>query len=306
MSIFDHYADYEYFLAASQLAFAMLGMGALLELSDFLDVFSRPRQLLLGLMLQLIVVPILALMVVSGLPLAAGVAAGLALVAAVPGGTMSNIMTHLGRGNIALSISLTAVTTVGSLLTTPLLLRLLAGTHLPPDFEMPTGRIAFEIAVVLLLPLLAGMLIGGFLPAVRDVFSKWCIRTSFAFIAAMVIGSAGGGRLDASAYGAVGPIAILVFCFAVQLAAWGVTGVTRMAVRDRVAIGIEVTIRNTNLALMVKASLFPAVTGVLDPIGDGMFFVALLYGGVALPLSVIPIAIGRRSARRAGVLREAG
>jgi BASS family bile acid:Na+ symporter len=299
MSFFDHYADYEYFLAASQLAFAMLGMGALLGFRDFSDVFSRPRQLLLGLTLQLVVVPVMALAVASALPLPPGMAAGLALVAAVPGGTMSNIMTHLGRGNIALSISLTAVTTVGSLFTTPMLLRLLAGTHLPPDFEMPMARIASEIGVVLLAPLLAGMLYGNLRPVHRDVFSKWCIRTSFAFIAALVVGSAGAGRLDTSAYGAIGPLAIVAFCFAVQLAAWGLTLATRLAVRDRVAIGIEVTIRNTNLALMIKASLFPAVTGVADPIGDGMFFVALLYGGVALPLSIVPVIVGRRAERRA-------
>ena len=52
-----------------------------------------------------------------------------------------------------------------------------------------------------------------------------------------------------------------------------------------------------NLALLVKASIFPAVTGVVDPIGDGMFFVALLYGGAALPLAMIPLMRGRRAAR---------
>jgi len=297
--LFDHYAELEYFLASAQLAFAMLGMGALLGPRDFVDVFSRPRQFLIGLGLQLAVVPLIALAIASGLPLPVGIAAGLALVAAVPGGTMSNVLTHFGRGNIALSISLTAVTTVGSLATTPLLLQLLAGAHLPADFEMPTARIAFEIAVVLLLPLALGMAlgmgIGALRPRLRAGFSKGCIRTSFFFIGVMIVGSAGAGRLDATAYGAIGPLAIVLFCVVVQLAAWGATGAARFEMRDRVAVGIEVTVRNTNLALMVKASVFPAVTGVADPIGDGMFFVALLYGGVALPLSIIPIVIGRRS-----------
>lgn len=299
MSVFDylfqHYADLEYFLASSQLAFAMLGMGALLTPDDLFSVFSKPRQLLLGLGMQLAVVPAIALVVAAALTLPPGIVAGLALVAAVPGGTMSNILTHIGRGNIALSISLTAVTTVGALATTPLLLRLLAGTHLPPDFVMPTARIAFEIGVVLLLPLATGMVIGNLLPAIRSLFSKWCIRTSFFFIGLIVVGSAGAGRLDPSAYGTVGPLAIVLFCFLIQAAAWGVTLAARLSLRDRVAVGIEVTLRNTNLALMVKASLFPAVTGVADPVGDGMFFVALLYGGVALPLSIIPIVVGRRA-----------
>jgi BASS family bile acid:Na+ symporter len=61
-----------------------------------------------------------------------------------------------------------------------------------------------------------------------------------------------------------------------------------------VAIGIEATIRNSNLGILVKASLFPAVVGVIDPIGDGMFFVALLYGGAALFVALPLILVSRR------------
>ena len=296
--LFDSYADYEYLLASAQLLFAMLGMGALLTPADFVAVFRRPAQLVLGLALQLGMVPLVAVAIASVLTLPVGVAAGLALVAAVPGGTVSNILTYFARGNIALSISLTAVTTVASLATTPLLLRLLAGTHLPADFEMPTGRIAFEIGAILLLPLAAGMGVGLLFPRRRDVFSRWCIRTSFFFIGLMVVGGAGAGRLDPAAHGAIGPIAIVLLCVAIQAIAWAATRAFGLTAPDRVAIGIEVTIRNTNLALLVKASLFPAVTGIPDPIGDGMFYVALLYGAAALPLSMIPLYQGRRAARQ--------
>jgi BASS family bile acid:Na+ symporter len=193
------------------------------------------------------------------------------------------------------------VTTAASLVTTPALLRILSGTHLPADFEMPVGRVAFEIGAVLLLPLLVGMAVGAFLPGRREPFSKLCIRTSFFFIGLMVVGGAGSGRLDATAYGALGPLAIALLCVSVQAIAWAATRMAGLAAPERVAIGIEVTIRNTNLALLVKASLFPAVTGVADPIGDGMFFCALLYGGLALPLAAIPLFEGRRfdRARRA-------
>jgi BASS family bile acid:Na+ symporter len=60
---------------------------------------------------------------------------------------------------------------------------------------------------------------------------------------------------------------------------------------------VEVTVRNTNLALLIKASIFPAVTGQVDPIGDGMFFVALLYGGAALFMATPPVVASRRSAK---------
>jgi BASS family bile acid:Na+ symporter len=294
---FLHYADYEYFLASSQLLFAMLGMGALLRPVDFVAVFRRPRELTIGLTLQLLGAPLVALGVILLLPLPAGVAAGVALVASVPGGTLSNVMTHFGRGNIALSISLTAVTTLAALVTTPLLLDLLAGRLMPADFEMPVGRVAFEIAAILLLPLATGMAIGAMWPDRREVFSRWCIRVSLGFILAIVVGGAGAGRLDAMAYGPIGLAAILVFCALLQVSALLAARALRLRAPDRTAVAIELTVRNTNLALMVKASLFPAVAGVADPIGDGMFFVALLYGGAALPLGMIPVVQGRRAAR---------
>lgn len=272
----------------------MLGMGALLQPRDFALVFRRPKALAFGLSVQWVAAPVLAVAVVTVLALPPGIAAGVVLVAAVPGGTMSNVFTYFGRGNIALSISLTAVTTVASLVTTPLFLRLLAASNLPRDFEMPTGRIAFEISVVLLLPMLLGMGIGARFPQLRNGVSKWAIRISLALIAAMVVGGASAGRLDPHAYGVLGIISIVILCVALSVVAFAGSRLIGLPLPDRLAIGIEATIRNTNLALMVKASLFPAVAGVPDPVGDGMFFVALLYGGVALVVSLGPVYGFRR------------
>jgi len=292
---FENYADYEYGLASAQLLFAMLGMGAVLAPRDFAEVFRRPRVLLLGLALQLIGAPLIAAILSNTLPIPAGIAAGLALVAAVPGGTFSNIVTYMARGNIALSISLTAVTTLACLATTPILLRLVAGVHLPTDFVMPVGDIALQIGIILLVPLFVGMYLGMRFPSRRELISNWSIRTSVALIGALIVGSAGAGRLDPTAYGLIGPVAGIALAGGLQALAFAVTALAGLRIQDRVAIGIEVTIRNSNLAVMVKALIFPAVTGVADPIGDGMFFIALLYGGLALPVAMIPLAIGRRA-----------
>ena len=135
---FSHYADYEYLLASSQLFLAMLGMGALLAPKDFISEVRQPRSLCIGLGFQWMLVPMIALAVAALAPVPTGVAIGIMLIAAVPGGTLSNILTHFGRGNIALSISLTFITTVAALITTPLLLQLMMAEHLPDNFEMPT------------------------------------------------------------------------------------------------------------------------------------------------------------------------
>lgn len=297
MDLLTDYARYEYALASGQLIFAMLGMGALLAPGDFLSVARAPKALLIGLGLQLLAIPAIAAGLGAWLPLPAGIAAGLVLVAAVPGGTMSNVVTLMGRGNIALSISLTGITTVGALAVTPLVLELLIGSHLPAGFEMPVGRVAWEIGATLLFPLFCGMAIGAGLPAWRETFSRACVRTSLGIIGLMVIGGAGSGRLDASAYGAMGPIAIFALASCAQTLAWLVARLTRLAAGDRLAIMVEVTVRNTNLALLIKASIFPAVTGEVDPIGDGMFFVALLYGGAALLMATPPVVASRRSSK---------
>ncbi len=291
-SLFAAYPQYEHALAAAQLAFAMLGMGALLAPRDFGLVFARPRALLLGLAIQLAAVPALAAGLGRALPVEAGIAAGLVLVASVPGGTMSNLVTFLGRGNVALSVSVTAVTTVGALATTPALLRLWLGSSVP-DFEMPVARVAREISLTLLLPLAAGMLFGARRPDLRDGFSRWCIRASLFCILGIALGAGGSGRLDPRDFGVWGLAAQGLLAAAVLATAWLGCRASGLAAPDRFALVVEATVRNTNLAVLVKALLFPAVAGRADPIGDGMLFVAVLYGGFQLLLAV-PLVLWSR------------
>lgn len=292
-SLAEAYPRYEHLLAATQLSLAMFGMGALLAPRDFALVFRKPRALTLGLAIQLGAVPAVAAALGWLLPVEAGVAAGLVLVASVPGGTISNVITYLGRGHIALSISLTAVTTVGALATTPLLLRVWLGNSVP-EFEMPVGAVAREIAVTLLLPLAAGMLFGARFPRYQQLVSSWAIRASVFCILLIAVGAGGSGRIDPRSFGVWGLLAQLGFAVAVQALAWAGSRAARLPADEHLALVIEVTVRNTNLAVMVKALLFPAVAGRADPIGDGMLFVAVLYGAFGLLLATPVVLWNRR------------
>ena len=242
---------------------------------------------------QVVLVPLTAAAVGHVLDLASGVALGLVLMAAMPGGTMSNLFVLLGRGNVPLAITLTALATAACIVTTPIVLRLLALQHLPPGFEMPAGEIVFEIAFVLLLPLALGMAVGHALPAWRDVFSRWCIRGSILMIVLIAICAGGSGRIDPAAHGWAAPWAIALFVTAIQLGAVVSSRLAGLPMRDVFAIFIEVTIRNTNLGLLVKASLFPAVAGVVDPLADAVLYVVLIYGGVAA-LWALPLLVWHR------------
>ena len=295
---FTNYADYEYPLASSQLFFAMLGMGAILSPMDFLLEIRKPKCLIIGLGFQWFIVPIIAVFLGFLLPIPVGIAVGLMMIAAVPGGTLSNILTHFGKGNIALSISLTSITTVAALVTTPLLLHFMISEYLPDEFEMPTARIAQDIFITLIVPLLIGMIVKVKAQQTHsETFSKWIIRLSLALIIVMAIGAGGSGRLDPKTYGLICIAALVIFGISIKLISIIVVKIAKLTSKDGLAIVIEATFRNMSLAIAIKAVVFPAQTGVTDPIGDAVFFTALLYGGVSLVMSLIPVFIHRRMIR---------
>jgi bile acid:Na+ symporter, BASS family len=289
-----NYAAYEYPVASAQLFLAMLGMGALLTPRDFLLEVKKPRGMVVGLSCQWLLVPLIAYVLGGVLPIPAGMAVGLIFVAAAPGGTLSNILTLFGRGNIALSITLTAITTVAALLTTPLLLKLLVSQHLRDDFSMPVGLIARDIFGTLIIPLVLGMLVNAWTaPSFSQRFSTWAIRLSLMFILIIVVGSAGSGRLNAAAYGVIGVATLVIFAVAIQASTVLASKVMGLTSGDGLAITIESTFRNISLAIAVKATVFPAQPGVLDPIGDAVLFTALLYGGISMFMTLVPVTIHR-------------
>jgi BASS family bile acid:Na+ symporter len=299
-ALIDNYAAYEYPVASAQLFLAMLGMGALLTPADFLLEVKRPKGLVVGFTFQWMLVPLIAFALGALLPIPAGVALGLLFIAAVPGGTLTNILTLFGRGNIALSIALTSITTVAALATTPLILKLLASKHLPEDFSMPVGLIARDIIITLIIPLVLGMLLKSRTTTYYAAqFSKWVIRLSLLLILVIVVGSAGSGRLALGAYGVMSIASLVIFAIAIQASAVLMCKTLGMSSGDTLAISIEATFRNISLAIAVKATVFPAQPGVLDPLGDGVLFAALLYGGISLFMSLPPIYLHRRIPVRA-------
>lgn len=291
--MFDLYIRNEYLVASVQLTLAMLGMGATLAPKDFADILRFPKGIVLGNVMQILLVPMVAWLFVQLFDLEPGLIIGIALCAAIPGGTTSNIFTYLAGGNVALSVSMTATATLACLATTPIILSVLAAGYMPANFSMPTADIALDVVLFVLLPLVLGMAYGRLYPASAEMFSKWCIRGSIAVIAIIVIGSAGAGRLDMDAYGlANAQFLLLYIVILIALSLWIPKSIGLVA-RDVTAVNMEVTFRNTNLALLIKVSLFPAVAGVSDPIGDGVLFTVLLYGGYQLILSVLMIYMGR-------------
>jgi BASS family bile acid:Na+ symporter len=289
------YLQYEYWIAASQLILAMLGMGATLTTRDFRDVIREPLSVSAGLGVQLLVVPFSAFLFLQLLDPIPGVAVAIVLIAAIPGGASSNIFTFFARGNIVLSICITALTTLACLVTTPLILTLMVADYIPADFSMPTGKIVTEIALTLLLPLFIGMVYLRLLPGTAALLSKWCIRGSLLGIGLIVMGSLSAGRMDFAAFGVSSIFMVLGFTTVLGLVGRYVPRLLKLSAYDATAVEMEVVVRNVSLGVMIKALLFPAASAATGEFGDLVLFALLLYGGLQMAIAGVLIHTRRRA-----------
>jgi bile acid:Na+ symporter, BASS family len=307
--MFDFYPAYEEHFAQAQLCLFMLGMGATLTVRDFARVLQRPRSLVVAMLCQIVISPLIALAVSYLFGLSGGIALGLILTAAMPGGATAKAFVFLARGSGPLAISLTVASTLVAIVTVPLTLQLCAGAYVPGNFEMPMGRIVRDVACFVLAPLAIGMSLGAWQPRHRAALSRWLIRVGFLVVLAMIISALGSQRIRPGERGLVVPIAIIVFallCMQFSMLPFRVFGWPRA---DTVTAGIEVTMRNMNLALLLKASLFPdRGPAELASIGMEVMFVVLFYAGAAfflgLPLSLNFLRLARRDERRATPPRD--
>ena len=145
------------------LAFIMLGLGLGLSLKDFTRILRVPKDFFVGFFSQLVILPIVALGVALILNLSAPLAVGLMIIAAAPGGVTSNVLTKFANGDVALSISLTAVVSLISIISVPFIVITSAdiiGISISSDISM-TG-IALKMALVVTVPVIIGMVIRGF------------------------------------------------------------------------------------------------------------------------------------------------
>lgn len=285
------YANYEFLISATLLVVTMFGMGWTLTVRDFLGVARAPRGIVLVLVVQVLISPLLAILLARILVVPHGIAIGMLLVAALPGGMFSNFLTHLGKGNVALSVAATAVCSLGCLVTTSFVLKTFGATRLPDDFAMPASRILSDIVLYLLLPLVAGMIGRRLRPERRSVMVRYCTRISIALLILMIVAATASGRLHLLAYGWRAPLAMVLFGAGSIWICYGLGILLRMRVKESYTAVIEVVVRNSHLGVMLKASLFPADGD--DAVADAVLFTVLFYGFVSLALGLYEVVARR-------------
>lgn len=222
----------------------MLGMGMTLRVSDFAIVARRPGALLVGVSAQYVVMPGLAWLLTQALDLPAAVAAGVILVGAAPGGTASNVMVYLAKGDTALSVAMTSVSTLLAPLLTPLLVLWLAGEYLPVD----AGGLFVSIVQIVVVPVLLGLVLRIVVPRIVETVLPALPLLSVAGITAVVVVVVAASSETILSVGLLVVVAVVlhnVFGYGVGYA---IAKSFRMPTTARRAIAIEVGMQNSGLA----------------------------------------------------------
>ena len=243
------------------LGIIMLGLGLGLTGEDFRRVARYPRAVLIGLGLQTLLLPWVAFALALGFRLSPELAVGLMLLAASPGGATANIYSHLARGDVALNITLTAINSVLCLLTLPLILNLAlehflgAGQYVPP----PTMKV-IEVAVIIVLPVLLGMLVRARAPAFAARAEKPFRLLSVVVLALLIVAALGKEwQTLAASLAAVG-LACLLFNLASMAVGYAAPLALRLPRRQATAIAMEIGIHNGTLAIFIALNVLGNAT----------------------------------------------
>ncbi|MEG3636765.1 bile acid:sodium symporter family protein [Micromonospora palythoicola] len=278
------------------IAVLMFGLGTTLTLAEFGAALRHPRALICGLACQLLVLPVLCLGLVVALRLPPELAVGMLLLAASPGGTTASLFSHLARGDVALNITMTAVNTVLSVITLPVVVNLALAYFLPA--EAGTAGLGFaeivRLVLVILAPVALGMVVRARDAALARRLEPLIRALSVAFLALIAVATVlrEGAKIVAS-LGRVGSAAVL-FCLSSLALGYAIPRLCGVAGPRAIAVGMDVGIHNSALA----------VTIALDPgmLGDPEIAIpAVVYAVVTVPCAALAVLLLTRRRQRVAV-----
>ncbi|SIR71043.1 bile acid:Na+ symporter, BASS family [Peribacillus simplex] len=234
------------------LGVVMFGMGLTLKAVDFKIVITKPLPVIIGVCAQFIIMPSVAFLIAKLMNLPAELAAGLVLLGCVPGGTASNVMVYLAKGNVPLSIAMTSVSTLLAPIMTPLLLLLLAGQWMPVDFF----DMFKSIIQVILLPIVLGLAIKRFFPVIVEKSLTVLPLISVAAIITIVSAVVSGNAASIATSGFLIFTAVMLHNGFGLLFGYLVAKVLGLDEVNRRAISIEVGMQNSGLGVALATAHF--------------------------------------------------
>ncbi|OQY06349.1 MAG: symporter [Desulfobacteraceae bacterium 4572_123] len=245
----------------------MLGVALDLKLDDFKRVVKAPKAPVIGLLAQFILLPALTFLLTLVIRPHPSIALGMILVAACPGGNLSNLMTYLAKGNCAVSISMTAISTAAAIIMTPLNLSLWGGLN--PDTAEIIQKVSLSpmdvfttVFIILGIPLILGMTLSRLFPNLADKVRKPFKIFALVFFILIVLGAlAANFKIFLQVIGLVILAVFIHNALALNLGYW--TGrLFRLKERDCRAVCIEVGIQNSALGLILVFNFFGGMGGM--------------------------------------------
>ena len=252
-------------IAPISLALIMLGLGLGLTGRDFLRVINNPKDFIVGFVCQLILLPVVAYIIVLIMDLPIEIALGIMIIAAAPGGVTTNVMTKFANGDVALSISLTAIISLISIISVPFIIfksaDLLGSTGMSSNLTM-TG-IALKMALVVTVPVILGMIIrkfaANFVSSNISIIEKITIVLFLIVFAAIIVEE----KDNILNYFKQAGIAALTLNVVMILLSYYIAKLFASGVKQRKCISIECGLQNGTLAIFVATQIFNDISYVI-------------------------------------------
>ncbi|MEQ9287360.1 MAG: bile acid:sodium symporter family protein [Cyclobacteriaceae bacterium] len=271
-------------ILAVSLIIIMLGMGLSLVIDDFKRIVVYPKAIVVGLTNQLVLLPLIGFTVASIFPLRPEIAVGVMILAACPGGPTSNLITHLAKGDIALSVSLTALSSIITIFTIPLIVNL-ALTHFLDEgkiIKLDVVQTILQIMVIIVIPVGIGMLVRHYKTSFAMKMAKPVRKGSAIVITLVILGILFKEKDNLLSYFQEAGIVSLILNAATMLVGYYTSKLFSIRNERAISISIESGIQNGTLAISIAVVLLentafaiaPAIYSIL------MFFT----GGIAIYL----------------------
>ena len=267
------------------LAFIMFVLGLGLTGADFLRVVKQPRDFFVGSFSQILILPIIAFILVKIWPIAPELAVGVMIIAAAPGGVTSNLLTSFAKGDVALSISLTAIISLLCVFTIPFIVltsvELLGESVL--DLNISLIGMSRDMFLIVTVPVILGMILRKVSYKVATKFEPIAKKISIVLFILVLLGAIAAERENVVYYFAQAGLITLTLNVVMMVVAYYVAQLLASGTKQKKCITIECGLQNGTLAIFVATSIFgggiyviPAATYSLIMFGTSLIFIYLV------------------------------
>ena len=266
------------------IAFIMFSLGLNLRISDFTRIFTQPKDLIIGLFSQIIILPIVAFILIIFYPnLPVELAVGVMILAAVPGGATSNFFTSLAKGDVALSISLTAITSLICIISIPFIAVYSYSFFVGTEINVSILQKSLELFAIVTVPTILGMLVNNFFNSFASSFESKAKIISIVLLALVIIGAVIKYQSDVMNYFKQAGLITLILNILMMIIAFYIGKFFASSIKKAKTFVFELGLQNGTIAIFVADSIFgggafiiPAATYSLIMFLTSIIFVYLI------------------------------